>query len=124
MGNKEMQSNGAFSNNSNIQENNQPEEGKEKEDHRPNTVPFHKLFVFADSKDVVLMVLGTLGAIANGMTWPMTALLLGNMIDAFGGAANKHDVVKRVSKVNFQSIFMSSEVIVNIYCMIIKYPTE
>lgn len=80
------------------------EEGKKKEDGRHNTVPFHKLFTFADAKDVVLMAFGTVGAFVNGMTWLLTALLFGNMIDAFAGAASKHDVVKRVSKVNFQNV--------------------
>ncbi|KAJ4764666.1 ABC transporter B family member 11 [Rhynchospora pubera] len=93
-----MESNSASCSNSNMQEI-QSEENRKKEDLRHDTVSFHKLFAFADWKDVALMVFGTVGAVASGLTWPLTTLLFGKMIDAFGGAASKHDVVHHVSKV-------------------------
>ncbi|KAJ3700012.1 hypothetical protein LUZ61_003717 [Rhynchospora tenuis] len=53
------------------------------------------------------MVFGTVGAVANGLTWPLTALLFGKMIDAFGGAASKHDMVNRVSKVALEFVYLT-----------------
>ena len=57
----------------------------------PTRVPFHKLFAFADSTDVALMLLGALGAVANGAAMPFMTVLFGNLIDAFGGAMGIHD---------------------------------
>jgi ATP-binding cassette subfamily B (MDR/TAP) protein 1 len=70
-------------------------------------VPFHKLFAFADSTDVVLMLLGALGAVANGAAMPFMTVLFGNLVDAFGGAMSIHDVVNRVSNVSLQFIYLA-----------------
>ena len=62
------------------------------------TVPFFKLLSFADKKDVVLMVLATIGALFNGMAMPIMTKIFGELVDAFG--ANDRDmVVEKVSKV-------------------------
>lgn len=70
-------------------------------------VPFHKLFAFADSTDVALMLLGALGAVANGAAMPFMTVLFGNLIDAFGGALSIHDVVNRVSMVSLEFIYLA-----------------
>lgn len=70
-----------------------------KQDDGKYTVPFYKLFAFADSTDIVLMSLGTVGAAANGVALPLMTVLFGNLIESFGGASDIHDVVHRVSKV-------------------------
>ena len=70
-------------------------------------VPFHKLFAFADSTDVALMLLGALGAVANGAAMPFMTVLFGNLIDAFGGAMSIHDVVNRVSNVSLEFIYLA-----------------
>ncbi|CAL4976715.1 unnamed protein product [Urochloa decumbens] len=70
-------------------------------------VPFHKLFAFADSTDVALMLLGALGAVANGAAMPFMTVLFGNLIDAFGGAMSIHEVVDRVSNVSLQFIYLA-----------------
>nr|CAD1828627.1 unnamed protein product [Ananas comosus var. bracteatus] len=80
---------------------------KEKEEETNYTVPFHKLFAFADSTDIVLMILGTVGAVANGAALPLMTVLFGNLIDAFGGALDIHDVVNRVSKVSLEFIYLA-----------------
>lgn len=77
------------------------EQEQEEESSSSYTVPFYKLFAFADSKDVVLMLLGTAGSIANGAALPLMTVLFGNLIDAFGGALSQHEVVNRVAKVIF-----------------------
>ncbi|RWW08724.1 hypothetical protein GW17_00027815 [Ensete ventricosum] len=63
------------------------------------TVPFYMLFSFADATDVILMVLGSLGALGNGLALPLMTLLFGDLIQSFGGASDIHDVLGRVSKV-------------------------
>ncbi|KAI3929651.1 hypothetical protein MKX01_025819, partial [Papaver californicum] len=62
------------------------------------TVPFFKLFCFADFKDKVLMAVGTIGACANGATTPIMTILLGKMINSFGNTEGTAEVVKQVSK--------------------------
>jgi len=71
------------------------------------TVPLYKLFSFADSLDHLLMVLGTVGAIGNGISMPLMTLIFGNMIDAFGGSSTTAEVVDEVSKVlSHQSLLL------------------
>ncbi|KAL6626331.1 hypothetical protein ACP70R_030057 [Stipagrostis hirtigluma subsp. patula] len=70
-------------------------------------VPFHKLFAFADSTDAALMLLGALGAVANGAAMPFMTVLFGNLIGAFGGALSIHDVVNRVSMVSLDFIYLA-----------------
>ncbi|KAF8661855.1 hypothetical protein HU200_056814 [Digitaria exilis] len=84
--------------------------GKERAAAEPATatrVPFHKLFAFADSTDVALMLLGALGAVANGAAMPFMTVLFGNLIDAFGGAMSIHEVVSRVSNVSLEFIYLA-----------------
>ncbi|EAY96476.1 hypothetical protein OsI_18374 [Oryza sativa Indica Group] len=70
------------------------------------SVAFHRLFAFADGTDAALMLLGTLGAVANGAALPFMTVLFGGLIDAFGGAAGG-DVVARVSEVSLQFIYLA-----------------
>ncbi|XP_061367873.1 ABC transporter B family member 21-like [Gastrolobium bilobum] len=81
------------------------ENSKQKE--KPETVPFHKLFSFADSTDVLLMVVGTVGAIGNGMGLPLMTLLFGQMINSFGSNQQNPDVVKEVSKVSLKFVYLA-----------------
>lgn len=74
-------------------------DSKKEEEGKSGSVPFYKLFSFADSIDVVLMILGTVGAVANGSALPLTTLLFGNLINSFGGNKNDHSVLHQVSKV-------------------------
>uniref|UniRef100_A0A0E0KY83 MDR-like ABC transporter n=1 Tax=Oryza punctata TaxID=4537 RepID=A0A0E0KY83_ORYPU len=72
------------------------------------SVAFHRLFAFADGTDAALMLLGTLGAVANGAALPFMTVLFGGLIDAFGGAAGgAGDVVARVSEVSLQFIYLA-----------------
>jgi ATP-binding cassette subfamily B (MDR/TAP) protein 1 len=63
-------------------------------------VSFTGLFRYADGTDVLLMILGTVGALANGVTQPIMTLIFGQVIDAFGGAVGLDDVLRRVNKVS------------------------
>ncbi|CAA7405783.1 unnamed protein product [Spirodela intermedia] len=71
-------------------------------------VPYSKLFSLADSTDIALMVLGTIGALANGVSMPLMTLLFGNLTDSFGEAAGINDVVRRVSKVSLQFVYLAT----------------
>jgi hypothetical protein len=61
-------------------------------------VKFQELFKHADSKDMALMLVGTLSAVATGASQPVLIIIFGQMIAAFGGAATAETVLPRVNK--------------------------
>ncbi|CAL9779779.1 unnamed protein product [Musa acuminata subsp. burmannicoides] len=82
--------------------------GKNKnQDETKFTVPFYRLFSFADSTDVILMVVGSLGALGNGLALPLMTVLFGDLIQSFGGASDIHDVLRRVSKVALEFVYLA-----------------
>ncbi|GAB2282087.1 ABC transporter B member 11, variant 3 [Dionaea muscipula] len=83
------------------------DEKKSKKEENTDRVPFHKLFSFADSTDMVLMVLGSVGAMANGVSMPLMSILFGNLIDSFGKSQADGDVVKVVSKVSLKYVYLA-----------------
>ncbi|KAK7392183.1 hypothetical protein VNO78_20613 [Psophocarpus tetragonolobus] len=82
-------------------------EEKSKQKEKQETVPFHRLFSFADSTDILLMVVGTLGAIGNGLGLPLMTLLFGQMIDSFGSNQGNTNVVEEVSKVSLKFVYLA-----------------
>ncbi|KAG2407376.1 hypothetical protein LR48_Vigan01g291200 [Vigna angularis] len=66
------------------------------------TVPFHKLFSFARPWDCFLMLVGSISAVSTGISSCLMAILVGGMIDAFGGHADDKQVVHEVSKVSLK----------------------
>ncbi|KAF1880268.1 hypothetical protein Lal_00048904 [Lupinus albus] len=87
----------------NAEESKQTEKQKEKLE----TVPFHKLFSFADSTDILLITVGTIGAIGNGLGLPLMTLLFGQMIDTFGSNQTTEHIVKEVSKVSLKFVYLA-----------------
>lgn len=82
--------------------------GKKEKDKKEkvHTVPFLKLFAFADPLDYLLMIVGSIGAIGNGLAMPLMTLIFGALTNAFG--SNQTDtttLVHEVSKVCGCSIF-------------------
>ncbi|WVY93657.1 hypothetical protein V8G54_032745 [Vigna mungo] len=69
-------------------------------------VPFYKLFIFADSLDRTLMIIGLICAMANGMGQPLMTLIFGKMINAFGSTDPSH-TVKEVSKVVLLFVYLA-----------------
>ncbi|KFK31460.1 hypothetical protein AALP_AA6G114600 [Arabis alpina] len=69
-------------------------------------VAFYKLFTFADRHDIVLMVVGTISAMANGLTVPIMTVLIGQVINGFGFSDQDH-VVKEVSKVAVKFLYLA-----------------
>ncbi|KAL8224785.1 hypothetical protein R6Q57_017342 [Mikania cordata] len=81
---------------------------KEKEKESINTVPFYKLFAFADFTDYVLMIAGTVGAIGNGVCMPLMTILFGDLLNSFGqNQNNDDDVVRVVSKVALKFVYLA-----------------
>ncbi|KAK8968612.1 ABC transporter B family member 11 [Platanthera guangdongensis] len=70
-------------------------------------VPFYKLFSYADSADIVLMAMGTVGAVANGLVIPLTTLFFGNLINSFGTTREIQNVVHQVSKEALKFIYLA-----------------
>ncbi|KAJ4827047.1 ATP-binding cassette, sub-B (MDR TAP), member 4 [Turnera subulata] len=78
-----------------------PANGKEE---KTKTVPFFKLFSFADSSDILLMIIGTIGAMGNGMGMPLLTILMGDIIDAFG-QNNSQKLLDKVTKVCLNLVY-------------------
>ncbi|KAK3042796.1 hypothetical protein RJ639_001069 [Escallonia herrerae] len=57
------------------------------------TLPFLKLLSYADALDWTLMILATLGSIVHGFAQPVSYLLLGKALDAFGRNINDPDAM-------------------------------
>ena len=74
-----------------------------KREEETKTVSYGKLFSFGDSTDVLLMVLGTIGALANGISMPLMTLLFGRMSDAFG-KSTESSILREVSEVGRDAI--------------------
>ncbi|XWS31898.1 hypothetical protein CRYUN_Cryun23aG0115300 [Craigia yunnanensis] len=78
-----------------------------KGDEKTNTVPFYKLFAFADSTDTLLMIIGTIGAVGNGLCMPLMTILFGDLIDTFGENQSNDKVVDVVSKVALKFVYLA-----------------
>ncbi|CAM8980368.1 unnamed protein product [Rhodiola kirilowii] len=74
-----------------------PEKKKEQ------SIPFHKLFCFADKFDCLLMVSGSLGAVIHGSSMPVFFLLFGQMINGFG--KNQTDLDKLTHEVSKYALY-------------------
>ncbi|XP_056163005.1 ABC transporter B family member 21-like isoform X3 [Syzygium oleosum] len=81
---------------------------KSKEDEKTNTVPFHKLFLFSNFTDIVLMLVGTIGAVGNGLGMPLMTVLFGQLIDSFGTNQHNTNVVHHVSKISLKFIYLAA----------------
>ncbi|XP_061991014.1 ABC transporter B family member 11-like isoform X2 [Rosa rugosa] len=79
---------------------------KSKED-GTNTVPYYKLFSFADSVDYMLMSTGTISAVGNGLCMPLMTILMGDMINSFGETRNNKEVANAVSKVALKFFYLA-----------------
>ncbi|KAF8042949.1 hypothetical protein BT93_A1322 [Corymbia citriodora subsp. variegata] len=86
---------------------NEQDSNKSKGDEKVNSVPFRKLFSFADSTDMLLMVVGSIGAVGNGLSLPIMTLLFGQLINTFGQNQANSDVVDLVSKISLKFIYLA-----------------
>ncbi|KAF8394745.1 hypothetical protein HHK36_020962 [Tetracentron sinense] len=82
-------------------------ENSKVEEESTKTVPYYKLFAFADKTDYILMIVGTINAVGNGACMPLMTLLFGELINSFGETANPKDVVHQVSKVSLKFVYLA-----------------
>ncbi|KAH0698162.1 hypothetical protein KY289_015644 [Solanum tuberosum] len=78
----------------------------EKKGDEDQKVSFYKLFSFADKFDVALMIIGTIGAIGNGLTQPLMTLIFGQLVNSFG-SSNSDEVVHKISKVSIDYVYLA-----------------
>lgn len=105
-GNAEAEENPAGINGNQLQDS---QRSKEDDHQETKTVPFLKLFSFADSTDIALMIVGTIGAIANGLGTPLMTVLFGKLVNSFGNNQNNvQEIVDVVSKVKKKSFYFLS----------------
>ncbi|KAK1378508.1 ABC transporter B family member 9 [Heracleum sosnowskyi] len=69
-------------------------------------VAFSKLFVFADRLDVLLMIIGTIGAIANGLTQPLMLVIMSQLINTFGKSGGTN-ITHEISKVCLLYVYLA-----------------
>ncbi|KAL0853858.1 hypothetical protein Bca101_059010 [Brassica carinata] len=85
---------------------------KEEDEDEKTKTAFHKLFAFADSFDIILMILGTIGAVGNGLGFPIMTILFGDVIDVFGQNQNSSDVSDKITKVALKFVYLGLGTIV------------
>ncbi|BFG25063.1 hypothetical protein CerSpe_113370 [Prunus speciosa] len=77
-------------------------------DEKTEKVAFIKLFSFADKTDIMLMLVGTIGAMGNGSCMPIMTILVGEMSDSFGtNQNNTHIGLSVVSKVSLKFVYLA-----------------
>ncbi|XP_062096709.1 ABC transporter B family member 9 [Humulus lupulus] len=69
-------------------------------------VSFLKLFTFADRLDMVLMVVGSVCAVANGLSQPLMTLVFGQLINTFG-STDQSNILHEVSKVSLKFVYLA-----------------
>eukprot|EP01018_Ginkgo_biloba_P000009 Gb_36862 [translate_table: standard] len=72
------------------------------------SVPFHRLFAFADSLDVVLMMTGSLGAILAGVPLPIITYFFGSVFDVFGQMEPTHKLLDKIAMVALKCVFIAA----------------
>nr|CAD1834786.1 unnamed protein product [Ananas comosus var. bracteatus] len=86
------------------------ENGKEKEEEEKKEevkkVGVHRLLAFADAADGLLMAVGAVAAMANGVSQPLMTVIFGQVIDAFGGG-DADSVLHRVNKVVLNFVYLA-----------------
>ncbi|KAM1103452.1 hypothetical protein ACFX19_012141 [Malus domestica] len=86
---------------------NSKQDSSENKEDGTNTVPYYKLFSFADTLDYMLMSVGTISAIGNGLCTPLMTVIFGEVINSFGRTGNTKEVVDAVSKVALKNVYLA-----------------
>uniref|UniRef100_A0A1D1ZDP4 ABC transporter B family member 19 n=1 Tax=Anthurium amnicola TaxID=1678845 RepID=A0A1D1ZDP4_9ARAE len=75
----------------------------EAEKKKEQSLPFYKLFSFADRLDWLLMAAGSLGAVIHGSSMPVFFLLFGDLVNGFG--KNQNDLRKMTEEVSKYALY-------------------
>ncbi|GJM93456.1 hypothetical protein PR202_ga10014 [Eleusine coracana subsp. coracana] len=78
---------------------------KEEKKDAGKRVSFTGLFRYADGTDVLLMLVGTVAALANGISQPLMTVIFGQMINAFGDATIDN-VLSRVNEAVLNFVYL------------------
>ncbi|XP_057807624.1 ABC transporter B family member 11-like isoform X2 [Salvia miltiorrhiza] len=70
------------------------------------SAPSYSIFSAADSRDKILMLVGTIGAIGNGLSQPLMALIFGSLVNAFG-QSQTNNIVPMVSKASLKFVYLA-----------------
>ncbi|KAA8515001.1 hypothetical protein F0562_018212 [Nyssa sinensis] len=81
-------------------------EGETSQKKKDQKVSFLKLFSFADGVDRMLMIVGSVCAIASGLSQPLMTIMFGQLINSFGTTDPSH-VVDDVSKVALKLFYLA-----------------
>ncbi|KAJ8748661.1 hypothetical protein K2173_008106 [Erythroxylum novogranatense] len=76
-------------------------------DEKTKTVPFYKLFAFADPTDVLWMIFGTVGAVGSGFSMPLMPVLFRQLIDSFGQNQHNKDILDVISQVCLRFVYVA-----------------
>ena len=79
-------------------------------------MPFLGIFRYADRTDAALTAVGTVSAVANGMTEPLMTVVFAAVIECFGAAGDDATVFHRVS--NARSVY-AAHVCMCVYLMVV-----
>lgn len=90
---------------------------------RSDSIPYYKLYSLADRTDYGLMIVGTISAISNGISLPMSTVFFGDMVNAFGMNINIRNIAHAVSKVDcsYNHLIKRKKIIINF--LLIREPT-
>ncbi|CAH9092477.1 unnamed protein product [Cuscuta epithymum] len=92
---------------------------QEAEKRKEQSVPFYKLFCFADRYDWMLMGLGSLGAVVHGVSMPVFFLLFGQMVNGFGkNQTDFYSMTHEVSKYALYFVYLGLIVCASSYAEI------
>ncbi|CAA7026287.1 unnamed protein product [Microthlaspi erraticum] len=70
-------------------------------------VKLYKLFKFADRYDIVLMAVGTISAVANGLSQSFMTLVFGDIVNILASSYPSH-MVEEVSKVGVKFLYLAA----------------
>ncbi|TQD70681.1 hypothetical protein C1H46_043776 [Malus baccata] len=86
---------------------NSKQDSSKNKEYGTKTVPYYKLFSFADTLDYMLMSVGTISAIGNGLCMPLMTVIFGEVINSFGSNGNPKEVVDAISKVALKNVYLA-----------------
>lgn len=78
--------------------------GQERKTNKKNgSLGFRSIFMHADGKDLFLMVLGTIGAVGEGLTTPLVLYISSRMMNNIGSSSNMdgNTFIHSINKVQF-----------------------
>jgi len=70
-------------------------------------VSYQKLLSTADRLDYILMVVGTIGAMGNGVCWPVFSIIFGDFADTFGTLASSPTFMDDVQKIALDFVYLA-----------------